>query len=110
MKHKLFVTFLILVLATFCLSAQAIRESKDEPVKFSSLDLETASFQKVIEVFEAETQSYEIKCEAIYSKMAEAYSEGNADDYFDAKGDANKGEVATWEVTKFTTSPTWPVE
>ena len=23
--------------------------------------------------------------------------------------DANKGEVATWEVTKFTTSPTWPV-
>lgn len=86
MKHKLFVTFLILVLATFCLSAQAIRESKDEPVKFSSLDLETASFQKVIEVFEAETQSYEIKCEAIYSKMAEAYSEGNADDYFDAKG------------------------
>ena len=24
--------------------------------------------------------------------------------------DANKGEVATWEVTKFTLSPTWPVE
>ena len=24
--------------------------------------------------------------------------------------DANKGEVATWEVTKFTTSPVWPVE
>ena len=24
--------------------------------------------------------------------------------------DANKGEVATWEVTKFTLSPTWPVQ
>ena len=86
MKHKLFVTFLILVLATFCLSAQSVKESKEETVKFSSLDLETTSFQKIIEVFQAETESYEVKREAIYKKMAEAYSEGNADDYFDAKG------------------------
>ena len=86
MKHKLLVTLLILVLTTFCLSAQAIKESKEETVKFSSLDLETTSFQKIIEVFQAETESYEAKREAIYSKMAEAYSEGNADDYFDAKG------------------------
>ena len=86
MKHKLFVTFLILVLAVSCLSAQSIKESKEETVKFSSLDLETTSFQKIIEVFQAETESYEAKREAIYNKMAEAYAEGNADDYFDAKG------------------------
>ena len=89
MKHSykaLFVTFLILVLFCGCAFAQAIKETQEEQVKLSSLDLESASFQKIIETFEAEVQSYNTKRQAIYDKMAEAYSKGNADDYFDAKG------------------------
>ena len=86
MKHRLFVTFLVLVLVCGCAFAQAVKEQQAEQVKFSSLDLESASFQKIIETFEAETESYSTKREAIYNKMAEAYAEGNADDYFDAKG------------------------
>ena len=86
MKHKLFVTFLILVLVCGCAFAQAVNEKKAEQVKLSSLDLETASLQKIIETFEAEIETYNTKRQAIYDKMAEAYSQGNADDYFDAKG------------------------
>ena len=89
MKHNckaLFVTFLILVLSCGCVFAQSIKETQEEQIAFSSLDLEKVSFQKIIETFEAEVQSYNTKRQAIYDKMAEAYSKGNADDYFDAKG------------------------
>ena len=89
MKHSykaLFVTFLILVLFCGCAFAQSVKEKQEEQVKFSSLDLESASFQKIIETFEAEVETYGTKRQAIYDKMKEAYSEGNADDYFDAKG------------------------
>ena len=89
MKHNckaLFVTFLILVLFCGCVFAQSVKEMQEEQVKFSSLDLESTSFQKIIETFESEVETYNAKRQAIYDKMAEAYSKGNADDYFDAKG------------------------
>ena len=89
MKHNckaLFVTFLILVLFCGCAFAQSVKETQEEQVKLSALDLESASFQKIIETFETEVQTYNTKRQAIYDKMAEAYSKGDADDYFDAKG------------------------
>ncbi len=86
MKHRLFVTFLVLFLVCGCAFAQAVKEQQAEEVKFSSLDLESASLQKIIETFEAETETYNAKRQSIYDKMAEAYSKGNADAYFDAKG------------------------
>ena len=86
MKHRLFVTFLVLFLVCGCAFAQAVKEQQAEEVKFSSLDLESASLQKIIETFEAETETYNAKRQSIYDKMAEAYSKGDADDYFDAKG------------------------
>ena len=86
MKYRLFITILILALVCSCASAQAVNEKQAEQVKFSSLDLENTSLQKIIETFEAEVETYNAKRQAIYDRMAEAYPQGNVDDYFDAKG------------------------
>ena len=95
MKHykTLFVTFLTLVLVCGCAFAQSVGEKTEEKVQFSSLDLSTVSYQTIVEGFRNELETYSTKKDALYQKMAEAYSEGNADDYFDAKGMLRNLEV-----------------
>ena len=87
-KKTLFVTLLILCLACAAVFANAEIEKvkvTKETEQFSSLDLQTASFESIMKAYQAEIDSYNTKYESIREKMIQSYNEGNVDDYFDAK-------------------------
>ena len=88
-RKSIIVTLLILCLATAAVFANAeiekVKVSK-ETESYSSLDLETASFETIMKAYQAEIDNYNTKYESIYNKMVQSYNEGNVDDYFDAKG------------------------
>ncbi len=95
MKHiskTVFVTLLLLSIASASLFAAGVSEAKDatvtvkQKVDFSTLDLESAPFETIKDSFQSEIDYYNQKYESIYSKMESSYKEGNVDDYFDAKG------------------------
>ena len=95
MKHftkTVFVTLLLLSITSVGLFAAGVKEGTSETatvkqkVDFSTLDLETASVQTIIDSYQSELDTYDQKYESIYNKMVESYKEGNVDDYFDAKG------------------------
>lgn len=85
------VTLLLLTVALSGVFAQGSKESAEaatvsKKVELSSVDLSTASLQTIKDAYQSELDSYKSKYESIYNKMVESYKEGNADDYFDAKG------------------------
>lgn len=87
-KKTLFVTLLILCLACAAVFANAEIEKvkvTKETEQYSSLDLQTASFESIMKAYQAEIDSYNTKYESIREKMIQSYNEGNVDDYFDAK-------------------------
>ena len=95
MKHfskTVFVTLLLLAVTSVGLFAAGVKEGASETatvtqkVDFSTLDLENASIQTIMDSFQGEIDTYNQKYETIYNKMASSYKEGNVEDYFDAKG------------------------
>ena len=88
-KKTLFVTLLILCLACAAVFANAeiekIKVTKETEL-YSSLDLKTASFESIMNAYQAEIDTFNSKYESIRDKMIQSYNEGNVDDYFDAKG------------------------
>ena len=85
------VTLLLLTVALSGAFAQGSKESSEalavsKKVELSSVDLSSASLQTIKDAYQSEIDSYKAKYESIYNKMVESYKQGNADDYFDAKG------------------------
>ncbi|MBP5162102.1 MAG: InlB B-repeat-containing protein, partial [Spirochaetales bacterium] len=88
-RKTLIVSLLILCLACAAVSANAELEKikvEKETEKYSTLDLESASFETIMKAYQAETEIYNTKYESIREKMVQSYNEGNVEDYFDAKG------------------------
>ena len=95
MKHiskKFIITALLLCIAVSGIFAAAIKESSSDSLKvkeipdFASMDLQKESLETIMQSFAADVSDYKTKYASIYEKMITSYSEGNVDDYFDAKG------------------------
>ncbi|MBQ3697020.1 MAG: InlB B-repeat-containing protein [Spirochaetales bacterium] len=88
-RKTLVVSLMILCLACAAVFANAELEKikvEKETEKYSALDLENASFESIMEAYQAELDAYNTKYESIREKMVQSYNEGNVEDYFDAKG------------------------